>query len=138
MPRTFRIILLSLIATGMCTMAGAWAQPPTAPPTGPGASPPAAGRGPTIPGANDVLATITVGTQTDKVTKGELFEILSRYAIPDDDRETLYRQGIDNKINTKLLLMYLLHAAEEGHAWRPRGWREELDTRNSTREALQE
>jgi peptidyl-prolyl cis-trans isomerase C len=107
MPRTFRIILLSLIATGLTTMSTVWAQAPTAPPTGPGGSAPAAGRGPAIPGFNDVLATITVGTQTEKVTKGELIEILSRYAIPDDDRETLYRQGIDNKVNTKLLLMYL-------------------------------
>jgi peptidyl-prolyl cis-trans isomerase C len=107
MPRTFRIILLSLIATGLTMMSAVWAQAPTAPPTGPGASAAAAGRGPAIPGLNDVLATITVGTQTEKVTKGELIEILSRYAIPDDDRETLYRQGIDNKVNTKLLLMYL-------------------------------
>jgi peptidyl-prolyl cis-trans isomerase C len=103
MPRTFRIILLSLIATGLTTIAAVRAQAPT----GPGGSAPAAGRGPAIPGLNDVLATITIGTQTEKVTKGELIEILSRYAIPDDDRETLYRQGIDNKVNTKLLLMYL-------------------------------
>jgi peptidyl-prolyl cis-trans isomerase C len=107
MPRTFRIILLSLIAMGLNTIPTVWAQPPTAPPTGAAGSAPAAGRGPAIPGFNDVLATITVGTQTEKVTKGELVEILSRYAIPDDDRETLYRQGIDNKVNTKLLLMYL-------------------------------
>jgi peptidyl-prolyl cis-trans isomerase C len=107
MPRTFRIILLSLIATGLSTMAGVRAQAPTNPAPVPAGSPPAAGRAPAIPGLNDVLATITVGTQTEKVTKGELIEILSRYAIADDDRETLYRQGIDNKVNTKLLLMYL-------------------------------
>ena len=107
MPRTFRIVLLSLIATGLTSMGRVRAQAPTAPAPAPVGSPPAAGRGPAIPGFNDVLATITVGTQTEKVTKGELIEILSRYAIPDDDRETLYRQGIDNKVNTKLLLMYL-------------------------------
>jgi peptidyl-prolyl cis-trans isomerase C len=107
MPRTFRIILLSLIATGLTAIPTVWAQAPTPPPAGPGGGAPAAGRGPAIPGFNDVLATVTVGTQTEKVTKGELIEILSRYAIPDDDRETLYRQGIDNKVNTKLLLMYL-------------------------------
>ena len=106
MPRTFRIVLLSLIATGLTTVA-VRAQAPTAPAPVPGGSPPAAGRGPAIPGFNDVLATISVGNQTEKVTKGELIEILSRYAIADDDRETLYRQGIDNKVNTKLLLMYL-------------------------------
>jgi peptidyl-prolyl cis-trans isomerase C len=107
MPRTFRIILLSLIAMGLTAIPTVWAQAPTPPPAGPGDGAPAAGRGPVIPGFNDVLATVTVGTQTEKVTKGELIEILSRYAIPDDDRETLYRQGIDNKVNTKLLLMYL-------------------------------
>jgi peptidyl-prolyl cis-trans isomerase C len=106
MPRTFRTVLLSLIATGLTTMAGVRAQAPTAAAPGTGGSPPA-GRGPAMPGLNDVLATITVGTQSEKVTKGELIEILSRYAIPDDDRETLYRQGIDNKVNTKLLVMYL-------------------------------
>ena len=62
---------------------------------------------PTIPGLNDVLATATIGNQTEKVTKGELIELLSRYPIPDDDRETFYRQGIDNIVNTKLLLMFL-------------------------------
>jgi peptidyl-prolyl cis-trans isomerase C len=107
MPRTFRILLSFLIATGLTTMAGVRAQVPAAPAAGPDGGPAAVGRGQAIPGINDVLATITIGTQTEKVTKGELLEILSRYALPDDDRETLYRKGIDNKVNTKLLLMYL-------------------------------
>ncbi len=41
------------------------------------------------------------------MTRGELIEILSRYPISFDDRETAYRQGIDNLVNTKLLLMFL-------------------------------
>ncbi len=76
MPRTFRTVLLSLIATGLTTMAGVRAQEPVAPTPGPGGSPPATGRGAAIPGYNDVFATITVGNQTEKVTKGELIEIL--------------------------------------------------------------
>jgi peptidyl-prolyl cis-trans isomerase C len=107
MPRTFRSVVLSVIATGLTTMVGAEAQGPAAPASAPGGSPVVGGRGPSVPGWNDVLATVTVGNQTEKVTKGELIDILSRYAIPDDDRETLYRQGIDNKVNTKLLLMFL-------------------------------
>ena len=83
------------------------AQAPAAPAAGPGWRPAAAGRRPAIPGLNDVVATITVGNQTEKVTKGELIELLSRYPIPDDDREAIYRQGIDNVVNTKLLLMFL-------------------------------
>ena len=105
MPRTFRTTILSLIATGLTTTTGALAQAPTAPAPVPGGS--ASTAGPAIPGLNDVLATIAVGNQTEKVTKGELIDVLSRYPIPDDDREGMYRQGIDNIVNTKLLFMFL-------------------------------
>ena len=93
MPRTFRTALLSLIATGLTTLAGVRAQAPTAPAVGgPVAARRAAGA-PAIPGFNDVVATITVGNQTEKVTKGELIDFLSRYPIPDDDRETHLSPG---------------------------------------------
>jgi peptidyl-prolyl cis-trans isomerase C len=105
MPRTFRTAILSLIATGLTTLGVAHAQAPTAPGAAPAGGPP--GASPAIPGLNDVLATVTVGNQTEKVTKGDVFELLSRYPIPDDDRETTYRQAIDNIVNTKLLLMFL-------------------------------
>ena len=45
------------------------------------------------PGLNDVVATITVGNQTDKVTKGEVINFLSRYPLPDENREAIYRAG---------------------------------------------
>jgi len=105
MPRTFRAALLSLIATGLTTLAGVRAQDPTAPASAAGGGAPATV--PAIPGLNDVLATVTVGNKTEKVTKGELIDLLSRYPIPNDDREGTYRQGIDNIVNTKLLLLFL-------------------------------
>ena len=105
MPRTFRTAILSLIATGLTTFGVVHAQAPTAPGAAPAGGPP--GAIPAIPGLNDVLATVTVGNQTEKVTKGDVIELLSRYPIPDDDREATYRQAIDNIVNTKLLLMFL-------------------------------
>jgi len=56
---------------------------------------------------NDVVATITVGNQTDKVTKGELINFLNRYPMPDESHETIYREGIDHVVNTKLLMLFL-------------------------------
>jgi peptidyl-prolyl cis-trans isomerase C len=113
MSSNFRINVLCLIAIGTATLADARAQTPTAPATPPpigGAVPntvPAAGRAPMIPGFNDVVASITLGNQTDKVTKGELINLLSRYPIAEQDHETIYRDGIDNLVNTKLLMLYL-------------------------------
>src|SRR5258708_618370 len=100
MPRTFRIALLFLIVTGLTTAGSARAQAPSAPAaprSTPDTSPsggPAAARGTGVSGLNDVVATITVGTQTDKVTRGELINFLSRYPIPDESHESVYREGI--------------------------------------------
>jgi peptidyl-prolyl cis-trans isomerase C len=105
MPRTFCVAFLSLIALGLMAPTTVSAQAPTAPPPGAGAGAPSAG--PAIPGLNDVLATVTVGNQTEKLTKLDLLELLSRYPIAEDDHEATYRQGIDTLVNTKLLLMYL-------------------------------
>jgi len=113
MPRTFQIILWSLIASGLASFASVRAQTQTAPaaPAAPAVSSggaPAAGRGPAIPGLNDVVATITEGTATDKVTKGEVLLFAGRYAFtPDDTPETIYRVTVETLINTKLLSMFL-------------------------------
>src|SRR5262245_33534482 len=113
MPRSFRNKLLSLIVIGLATMAVARAQNPTAPATPPpigGAvanSAAGTGRAQAIPGFNDVVATIALGNQKDKVTKGELINLLSRYPIADQNRENVYREGIDHVVNTKLLMLYL-------------------------------
>ena len=114
MPRNLRDNLLSFMVIGLATVAVARAQAPTAPTTPPpigGASAsgmPAASRVSAIPGFNDVLASISLGNQTEKVTKGELISLLSRYPIADQNHETLYREGIDNLVNTKLLMLYLV------------------------------
>jgi len=123
MPRTFPVILLSLVASGLTTVASARAQNQAAPAPPAGGSPsaapaapaadspsaaPAAGRAPAIPGFNDVVATITVGNLTDKVTKGEAMIFANRYSFsPDDDPETIYRVTVDSLVNTKLLRMFL-------------------------------
>jgi peptidyl-prolyl cis-trans isomerase C len=106
--------LLAAIAIGLTTVGGARAQAPS---TTPANTPPTAGasasggaaaiRGPAIPGLNDVVATITVGNQTDKVTKGELINFLNRYPMPDESRDAIYREGIEHVANTKLLMMFL-------------------------------
>jgi peptidyl-prolyl cis-trans isomerase C len=113
MPTPFRFLLLFLVATGLPIVSGARAQAPTAPADSAkaaGANPAgasAAARGPAIPGLNDVVATVTVGNQTDKVTKGELIAFLNRYPLSDESHESIYRQGIDHVANTKLLMLFL-------------------------------
>jgi parvulin-like peptidyl-prolyl isomerase len=69
---------------------------------------PPAGRAPAIPGAGDVLATVTEDGLTEKVTKGELVNFLSRYPIPaNENREQVYRDAMDSLVNTKLLTLFL-------------------------------
>ena len=110
MPRTFQVIMLSLIASGLTTVASVRGQTPAAPPAaaaGPSAGP-AAGRTPPFPGFNDVIATITEGNLSEKVTKGEAIVFASRYSFsPDEDPETIYRVTLDSLVNTKLLKMFL-------------------------------
>jgi peptidyl-prolyl cis-trans isomerase C len=67
-----------------------------------------AGRAPEIPGAGDVLATVSEDTITEKVTKGELISFLSRYPIPaNENRDQVYHDAVDSLINTKLLTLFL-------------------------------
>jgi parvulin-like peptidyl-prolyl isomerase len=82
-------------------------QAPVAPPAGAGAPAPATASRTPIPGLNDVVATITVGNQTDKITKGELINFLSRFPLSDENRDAIYRQGVDFVANTKLLTLFL-------------------------------
>jgi parvulin-like peptidyl-prolyl isomerase len=98
-----------MLAIGLTTMTGVRGQAPTAPaaPASAASAGPGNARPPAIPGANDVVATITVGDKTDKVTKGELVAFLSRFPLPDESHEAIYREGIDLVANTKLLTMFL-------------------------------
>jgi peptidyl-prolyl cis-trans isomerase C len=113
MPKSFRFLWLTVLAIGLTTVTGVRAQAPGAPAGAqvtPGANPTGgegAIRPPGIPGFNDVVATVTDGNQTDKVTKGELIQYLRNYPLPDDTHDAIYRQGIDNVVNTKLLALFL-------------------------------
>ena len=107
MPRTFRSCCLLLTGRdGLTVMARRTRSGAGGLRAVPAAGPAAATR-PAVPGMNDVVATITVGNQTDKVTKGELINFLSRYPLSDENHEAIYRQGIDFVANTKLLMMFL-------------------------------
>ena len=55
-----------------------------------------------------MVATITEGNLTEKVTKGEVIIFASRYSFsPDEDPETIHRVSVDSLVNTKLLKMFL-------------------------------
>ena len=78
MFRMIGALLIALAATGAATTGLAQQTPATkgaVPPAGPAAAP-------SIPGANDVLATVTSHGQTDKITKGDIVNFLSRYPLP--------------------------------------------------------
>jgi peptidyl-prolyl cis-trans isomerase C len=111
MQRIVRAIALALIALYLPIIARAQSQttPATAPgQTGAPGALPAVGRAPLLPGANETVATITNGSQTDKITKGELVTFLSHYPPPRaEDRELVYHEAIDHLVNTKLLTEYL-------------------------------
>jgi parvulin-like peptidyl-prolyl isomerase len=63
---------------------------------------------PGIPGGNDVVATVTNGNQTDKVTKGEIVTFLSHYPAPRaEDRETVFNETLEALLNTKLITQFL-------------------------------
>jgi peptidyl-prolyl cis-trans isomerase C len=108
MRRSVQAGLMFTLVSWICMQSGpvrAQAQP--ARPAGP-ASTVAAGRAPIVPGANDVVATITDKDATDKVTKGEVVNFLSRYPIPaNENREQVYHDAVESLVNTKLLTMFL-------------------------------
>ncbi len=108
MRRTVNVSLLFLFVLSS-TVVIARGQTPAekapAPPVGGGA--PGVNR-PSIPGANDVIATVTNGGQTDKITKGEVVTFLSHYPAPrPEDRETVFNETLDALINTKLITQFL-------------------------------
>jgi peptidyl-prolyl cis-trans isomerase C len=110
MFRIARTALFSLIALGMATASRGQDTTAQTGAAAPGADAAAAqgGRAPTIPGANDVVATVTSHNHTDKVTKGEVFNFLSRNALPpNEDRETAYQIAVDMLVNTAVLNQFL-------------------------------
>lgn len=106
MPRTASLLLSALFALP-AAQAVAQNQPPAAAPT-PTPATAAAGRS-GLTGLTDVVATITNGGKTDKVTKGEVITFLSHYPPPKaEDRETVYHETLESLVNTKLLTQFLI------------------------------
>jgi peptidyl-prolyl cis-trans isomerase C len=105
MTRTLRTGLLSLIAWSLTGLGAAQAQTlpkAAAPPSQAGAG------GPAVAGLTDVVATVTTKTRTDKVTKGEVLNYLSRNPLPaPEDREPAYQVAVDVLVNTALLNQFL-------------------------------
>jgi parvulin-like peptidyl-prolyl isomerase len=63
---------------------------------------------PGIPGASDVLATVSNHSQTEKVTKGEIVTFLSHYPAPrPEDQEIVFNETLDALLNTKLITLFL-------------------------------
>lgn len=103
-----------MAAMAFTTVAAAWAQQTQKQPviiSGGAGGTPAAGTGGIrgeIPGHNEVLATVTDGNLTDKVTRGDVLTFLARYQIPEEeDRQELYNGAVERLMNTKLLMMFL-------------------------------
>ncbi len=108
MLRMIRTGLWSLAVMGMATAGRG--QEPTAPKAAaPGGNPTTVGA-PAIPGATEVLATVTSHGMTDKVTKGDVIGLLNRYnTIPaPEDREIAYNRAIELLVNTHLLNHFLI------------------------------
>jgi peptidyl-prolyl cis-trans isomerase C len=111
MFRTAQTGLIALIVMGMG--AAGRGQEPTIPKgaagLGAGAVAAPGGPGPIVPGANDVVATVTSHNHTDKVTKGEVFNFLSRNPLPPpEDREPAYQMAVEMLLNTAILNQFLV------------------------------
>jgi len=108
MRRTVNASLLFLVMLGLIAVAAEGQTPAekaAAPPVG--AAAPGVNR-PAIPGANDVVAVVANGGQTDKITKGEIISFLSHYPAPrPEDRETVFNETLDALLNTKLITQFL-------------------------------
>ncbi len=106
----FRIVgtgLLSLVALGMASSGHGQEQAAQKAAAGQGATTPGA-RAATVPGANDVLATVTSHNQTGKITRGDVVGLLNRFnAVPVDEREIAYDRAIEYLVNLHLLNQYL-------------------------------
>ncbi len=106
----FRMIRAGLVCCAVMGVASmVHGQEPTAPQTTAPGGTAAAGGAPAIPGATEVLATVTSRGQTSKVTKADVIGLLSRYPMPPaDEREISYNRALELLINTHLLNHYLV------------------------------
>ena len=112
-----RRIVLASLALAATTLgwglaegrAVAQAQAPAASPApGQAQTKAAAPAAPTITHPEEVVATVTSDGATDEITKGEVFNVVSRYPIPpDEDRAMVYRDAVDTLVNTRLVTRFL-------------------------------
>jgi parvulin-like peptidyl-prolyl isomerase len=91
-----------MLVAGVLPSIGAFAQPP---PAKAKAAAPAASAAlpPAPPNLDQVVATIN----GDRITRGDLVNFLSRYQIPSEDREQVYRDAVETLINTRLIGQFL-------------------------------
>lgn len=91
------------IAAGMAAAQNAPAQPKAGlPPQGQAGAPPA------IANPAEVVATVDYNGATEKITKGEVYNVITRYPIPPtEDRDLVYRDAVDTLVNTKLVTQFL-------------------------------
>jgi len=75
-----------------------------------GAAPaaPAQAQTPAVANPGEVVATVEYNGVTDKITKGDVLNIVTRYRIPAvEDQEQVYRDAVDTLANTKLVTQFL-------------------------------
>jgi parvulin-like peptidyl-prolyl isomerase len=99
--------LATLAAAGMFGVGPVGAQ--TAPAPKSSAPAPGASAGaPTIANPGQEVATVTYEGTTDKITKGDVFNLVTRYPIPaTEDREQVYNDAVDTLVNTRLVTQFL-------------------------------
>ncbi len=103
--------MLRMIRIGLCSLAAiGWASVGQAqqPSAAPGGNPPAVGAQ-AIPGGGEVLATVTSRNITDKITRADVVDLLSRNNVipPPEEREIAYNRAIEVIVNTRLLKHFL-------------------------------
>ncbi|WP_337176845.1 peptidylprolyl isomerase [Paludisphaera sp.] len=89
---------------------------------------PAAGQGqpavPAIANPDEVVASVEANGKTETVTKGEVYNVITRYPVPPtEDRELVYRDAVDTLVNTKLVTQFL---ARQNIAIKPEQVQEEI------------
>jgi parvulin-like peptidyl-prolyl isomerase len=105
--RSMRRIVLTgvatLAATGLFGVAG-----PLGAQTAPATKSAAPAAAPGVANPAEVVATVTDRGATDKITKGDVYNLVTRYPIPaTEDREQVYSDAVDTLVNTRLVTQFL-------------------------------
>ena len=97
--------LAALAASGVIVGAETSRAQSAPAPGGAGAAAPTA---PVVTNPTEVVATVAYNDATEKITKGDVFNIITRYPIPpSEDREQVYRDAVDTLVNTRLVTQFL-------------------------------